>query len=84
MKAVLQIILFEPAGDVLAFLPGQEEIDETEKMIVEKLALLKKQSECVVLCLYANLPPHEQNKVFMQVGGGGAGNVRPNPAHYAA
>ena len=69
MKAVLQIILFEPAGDVLAFLPGQEEIDETQKMIVEKLALLKKQSECVVLCLYANLPPHEQNKVFIQVGG---------------
>ena len=44
---------------MLVFLPGQEEIDETQKMLVEKISLLKKSMDCVVLSLYANLPPHE-------------------------
>ena len=59
MKIILQIILFEEKGNILVFLPGQEEIDETQKMLVEKITLLKKQMDCVVLSLYANLPPHE-------------------------
>ena len=33
-------------------------------MLVEKVALLKKSMDCVILSLYANLPPHEQAKVF--------------------
>lgn len=54
---------------MLVFLPGQEEIDETQKMLVEKISLLKKSMDCVVLSLYANLPPHEQNKVFQPLPG---------------
>ena len=69
MKAVMQIILFEEAGDILAFLPGQEEIDETQKILVEKINILKKSTECIVLSLYANLPSHEQIKVFHPVAG---------------
>ena len=38
-------------------------------MIVEKLSLLKKSQECLVLCLYASLPPNEQNKVFLHLKG---------------
>jgi HrpA-like RNA helicase len=68
LRCALQISLFEPQGDVLLFLPGQEEIEECAQMIAERAKYLKLQVE--VCPLYANLPQHDQNKVFVptQVG----------------
>ena len=36
LKAVLQIHAQEPAGDILAFLTGQEEIDTLQRLIPER------------------------------------------------
>lgn len=50
----MQIAMFEAEGDVLIFLPGQEEIEEVMQQIEEKVNFLRLN---VVICpLYANLP----------------------------
>jgi ATP-dependent RNA helicase DHR2 len=55
VACIIQIVLFEEHGDVLAFLPGQEEIDECLEILNGKLQHLKQ--ACLLLPLYANLPP---------------------------
>jgi len=64
VRTVMQTVLFEDRGDVLVFLPGQEEILETLMLLTEKLRFLGKLQTTLLLPLYANLPPHEQSKVF--------------------
>ena len=50
----MQIALYEPPGDALVFLPGQEEIEEVLSQIEDKVLFLKLK---VNICpLYANLP----------------------------
>ena len=62
MRCVLQISLFEEEGDILVFLPGQEEIEECALLLSERANFLKIQ---MLLCpLYANLPQSDQAKVF--------------------
>ena len=56
VRCTMQLILFEERGDILVFMPGQEEIEETLGMLDEKLRFLGKASETIVLPLYANLP----------------------------
>ena len=62
----MQLFLFDAKGDVLVFLPGQEEIEETGDMLREKLRFLGKLGQSLILPLYANLPAHEQVKVFQR------------------
>ena len=66
VRCVLQSVLFEAPGDLLVFLPGQEEIEETQCVLQEKLKFLKRLNDTLILPLYANLPAHEQNKVFLK------------------
>lgn len=66
IRCTMQLILFEEKGDILVFLPGQEEIEETHSMLAEKLRFLGKIHQIMILPLYANLPSHEQNKVFLK------------------
>ena len=40
MKAVVQTVMFEEDGDVLVFLTGQEEIEETHQVLTEKLEIV--------------------------------------------
>ena len=37
VKSIIQTVLLEDQGDVLAFLTGQEEIEEIRMMLTEKL-----------------------------------------------
>ncbi|CAE7284327.1 DHX8 [Symbiodinium natans] len=45
MLAVLQLHVTRPAGDVLVFLPGQEEIDGLQRLLEEKQDVLAKQRQ---------------------------------------
>ena len=42
VRCTMQLILFEERGDILVFMPGQEEIEETLGMLDEKLRFLGK------------------------------------------
>lgn len=48
----------------MVFLPGQEEIEEALLILSEKLSFVGQTGKTFLLPLYANLPAHEQNKVF--------------------
>lgn len=62
---VLQIHLDCPAGDVLVFLTGQEEIESLTAMLEDKLRLLPKDAmPLLIYPLYAALPPDQQLLVF--------------------
>ncbi|KAA8526969.1 hypothetical protein F0562_008802 [Nyssa sinensis] len=61
----LQIHVTEPAGDILIFLNGQEEIETSEEMIKQRTrGLCPKIAELIVCPIYANLPTELQAKVF--------------------
>eukprot|EP01069_Polyplicarium_translucidae_P000234 Polyplicarium_translucidae@DN1132_c0_g1_i1.p1 len=62
---ILQTHLTQPLGDVLVFLPGQQEIDETQRELERRTRGRGTEiGELVVLPIYANLPTDMQAKVF--------------------
>ncbi|KAG2392763.1 hypothetical protein C9374_011488 [Naegleria lovaniensis] len=62
---VMQIHLTEPAGDILVFLTGQEEIDTACQILYERMkALGSDVPELVILPIYAALPSEMQTKIF--------------------
>ncbi|GAV78777.1 Helicase_C domain-containing protein/HA2 domain-containing protein/OB_NTP_bind domain-containing protein [Cephalotus follicularis] len=55
----------EPAGDVLVFLTGEDDIDAAVKMLTEEAQNIKKSSSgLVILPLYSGLPRADQELVF--------------------
>jgi ATP-dependent RNA helicase DHR2 len=65
IQSVCQINMSEPTGDVLVFLPGQDEIDKSVDRLNAIAGDLPKQAPLIVaLPLYASLPPHLQQKTF--------------------
>ncbi|KAF9024147.1 P-loop containing nucleoside triphosphate hydrolase protein [Hymenopellis radicata] len=62
---VMQIHLSEPAGDILLFLTGQEEIDTACEILFERMkALGPKVPELIILPIYSALPSEVQSRVF--------------------
>ncbi|KAJ3037230.1 DEAH-box ATP-dependent RNA helicase prp22 [Rhizophlyctis rosea] len=62
---VMQIHLSEPAGDILLFLTGQEEIDTAAEILFERMkALGPMVPELIVLPVYSALPSEMQSKIF--------------------
>ena len=62
---ILQIHLMEPAGDVLLFLTGQEEIDTACEVLYERVKALGPQvPELLILPVYAALPSEMQSRIF--------------------
>jgi ATP-dependent RNA helicase DHX8/PRP22 len=62
---VMQIHLSEPAGDILVFLTGQEEIDTSAEILFERMKALGPQvPELLVLPVYSSLPSEMQSKIF--------------------
>eukprot|EP00879_Flechtneria_rotunda_P027875 GHRR01029914.1.p2 GENE.GHRR01029914.1~~GHRR01029914.1.p2 ORF type:complete len:142 (-),score=33.66 GHRR01029914.1:496-921(-) len=63
----MQVHVDEPAGDVLVFLTGQEEIDSMTKLLEERSGQLHDGGwdglGLAVLPIYAALPPEQQVKV---------------------
>jgi ATP-dependent RNA helicase DHX8/PRP22 len=62
---VMQIHLTEPAGDILLFLTGKEEIDTSCEILYERMkALGPNVPELLVLPVYSALPSEMQSRIF--------------------
>ncbi|TRZ00209.1 hypothetical protein DNTS_022588 [Danionella cerebrum] len=66
VKQALQIHLSGMVGDILIFMPGQEDIEVTSDQIVERLADLENAPQLAVLPIYSQLPSDLQAKIFQK------------------
>ncbi|KAI0350348.1 P-loop containing nucleoside triphosphate hydrolase protein [Trametes cingulata] len=65
LRTFFQVHTDRPTGDVLIFLPGQEDIESLEKSIQLYANQLPKDALGVLICpMYAALPPSQQAKIF--------------------
>jgi len=65
VRVFVQIHLHEAPGDILVFLPGQDDIESLAKSIRTLVAKLPTPlSKVLVLPLYSALPPEQQKKIF--------------------
>lgn len=65
LMTVFQIHLTQDLGDILVFLPGQEEIENLAESLQEtKQRLGKNIRELLVCPIYANLPSEQQARIF--------------------
>lgn len=68
LEEVMKIHLTEPAGDILVFLTGQDEIDDGVDILNERMKTMFKDNPNIpdlhVLPMYAQLPPDKQQLVF--------------------
>eukprot|EP01035_Chromulina_nebulosa_P020626 gene20626-26743_t len=62
---IMQIHLSEPAGDILVFLTGQEEIDTCSEILYSRMkALGDLAPELIILPVYGALPSEMQSRIF--------------------
>ncbi len=66
---VLQIHATQPKGDILVFLPGQEDIEAVEEALLARMKGLgahvgTKIMELLVLPIYASMPSEQQSRIF--------------------
>ncbi|KAH7098988.1 P-loop containing nucleoside triphosphate hydrolase protein [Auriculariales sp. MPI-PUGE-AT-0066] len=67
LRTFFQIHTEKPAGDVLVFLPGQEDIEGLEKSIELHVKSLPSTALQVLICpMYASLPAAQQSRVFQK------------------
>ncbi|TNN87585.1 Pre-mRNA-splicing factor ATP-dependent RNA helicase PRP16 [Liparis tanakae] len=66
VKQALQIHLSGLIGDILIFMPGQEDIEVTSDQIVERLEDLDNAPALTVLPIYSQLPSDLQAKIFQK------------------
>ncbi|KAJ9651998.1 DEAH-box ATP-dependent RNA helicase prp22 [Neophaeococcomyces mojaviensis] len=72
LTTVMQIHLTEPAGDILLFLTGSEEIDTSCEILHERMkALGPSVPELVILPVYSALPTEMQSRIFEPAPPGG-------------
>lgn len=65
LRCIIQVNITEPEGDILCFLPGQEEIDECVGTLAKVAPFLPKEAPLIEpFPLYAALSPLQQLKVF--------------------
>lgn len=65
LVTVMQIHLSEPAGDILVFLTGQEEIDTCAEILYGRMkALGELAPELIILPVYGALPSEMQSRIF--------------------
>lgn len=69
VKQTIQIHLSMDPGDILVFMPGQEDIEVTCEVIAERLKTLSETSnskppELTILPIYSQLPSDLQAKIF--------------------
>ena len=64
VKQTIQVHLGMDAGDILCFMPGQEDIEVTCELTVERLAELDDAPPLAVLPMYSQLPTDLQAKIF--------------------
>jgi len=64
VKQSLQIHLMPTSGDILVFMPGQEDIEVTCDLISERLEAIDEVPPLAVLPIYSQLPSDLQAKIF--------------------
>ena len=67
IRTVIQIHHSEPSGDILVFLTGEEEIEDSVRKITLEVEEMSRHSEVgpmTVYPLYGTLSPHQQQKIF--------------------
>ncbi|PKK80936.1 hypothetical protein RhiirC2_289126 [Rhizophagus irregularis] len=64
VKQVLAIHLGHPAGDILVFMTGQEDIEITCRVIAERLQQLDNPPSLEILPIYSQLPADLQARIF--------------------
>ncbi|KAF9236191.1 P-loop containing nucleoside triphosphate hydrolase protein [Melanogaster broomeanus] len=65
LRTFYQIHVDKPPGDVLIFLPGQEDIESLDKSIKMYARRLPEERMKVLICpMYASLPPSQQARIF--------------------
>jgi len=65
-KKSLEIHLSADEGDILIFMPGQEDIDVTCELLTEKLEEIEDAPPIAVLPMYSQLPSDLQAKIFQK------------------
>nr|KAG5707205.1 hypothetical protein BaRGS_017889 [Batillaria attramentaria] len=66
VKQALQIHLQGLAGDILIFMPGQEDIEVTCELLSERLGELDEAPQLAILPIYSQLPSDLQAKIFQK------------------
>lgn len=64
VKQVLAIHVSQPAGDILVFMTGQEDIEVTCELIEERLKLLNDPPKLSILPIFSQMPADLQAKIF--------------------
>lgn len=68
VRTVVQINQGEPSGDILCFLPGQDDIDKATDILTRLAPDLPREApKLTPLPLYAALPPHIQMQIFTKL-----------------
>ena len=85
LNCILQIILSDKEenkeGDILVFLPGQEDIEDLQELLINKKEEIKnelpgKKIEFIVLPLFGSLPSNQQMKIFRPIKNKFGKNIR--------
>jgi pre-mRNA-splicing factor ATP-dependent RNA helicase DHX38/PRP16 len=66
VKQTLAIHLSQPAGDILVFMTGQEDIEVTCQVLQERLDQLDNPPPLAILPIYSQLPADLQAKIFQR------------------
>ncbi|XP_052857740.1 pre-mRNA-splicing factor ATP-dependent RNA helicase PRP16-like [Drosophila gunungcola] len=66
VKQALQVHLTPNEGDMLIFMPGQEDIEVTCEVLEERLAEIDNAPELSILPIYSQLPSDLQAKIFQK------------------
>ncbi|XP_045194150.2 pre-mRNA-splicing factor ATP-dependent RNA helicase PRP16-like [Mercenaria mercenaria] len=66
VKQALQIHLMGLEGDILVFMPGQEDIEVTCELLAERLDELDEAPPLAILPIYSQLPSDLQAKIFQK------------------
>lgn len=69
VETIMKIHRSEPAGDILAFLPGQDEVENVLRMVIDQIRALRDSSmKMMALPMYGSLPAQDQMRVFDRMG----------------
>lgn len=66
VKQTLQIHLQQNEGDILIFMPGQEDIEVTCEVLQERLSEIDNAPQLLILPIYSQLPTDLQAKIFQK------------------
>lgn len=66
VRQAIQIHLQAPEGDILVFMPGQEDIETTCDVITERLEEVEETPPLTILPIYSQLPSDLQARIFQK------------------